>query len=46
MTRKIVLILVLIGLVATQVGCHTVQGLGRDISAAGEAISEAAGEAL
>lgn len=46
MIRKMVLVLVLIGLAATQIGCNTVQGIGRDISTAGEAISEAAGDAL
>ena len=46
MLRKTILVLVLISLAATLVGCNTVQGIGRDISAAGEAITEAAAEAL
>ena len=42
MIRKVVMILILICLVATLVGCNTIEGMGRDISEAGEAISDAA----
>ena len=42
MIRKVVMILILVGLVVTFVGCNTIEGMGRDISEAGEAISEAA----
>jgi predicted small secreted protein len=42
MIRKVLLILALLGMALAAVGCNTIQGAGRDISTAGEAISEAA----
>ena len=45
MIKKTVLVLILVGLTAALVGCHTIRGAGRDISGAGEAITEAAGGA-
>jgi predicted small secreted protein len=44
MIKKAVLLFVLMGLSAALVGCQTVAGIGRDISTAGELITEAAGE--
>jgi len=35
---KVVLLLVAVGVVFSIYGCNTVQGLGRDIESAGEAI--------
>ena len=43
MIKKTMLALVLVALLAALVGCNTIRGAGRDISAAGEAITEAAG---
>jgi predicted small secreted protein len=43
MIRKTVLVLALLALVVSLVGCNTIRGAGRDIAAAGEAIAEAAG---
>lgn len=43
MTRKVVLVLVLLGMMVASVGCNTVRGIGRDISAVGDALSDAAG---
>jgi predicted small secreted protein len=43
MVKKVVLLFVLMGLTAALVGCQTVAGIGRDISTAGEVITEAAG---
>ena len=45
MIKKTMLALVLVALLAALVGCNTSRGAGRDISAAGEAITEAAGGA-
>ncbi len=43
MTRKVVLVLVLLGMLVASAGCNTVRGIGRDISAVGDALSDAAG---
>ena len=43
MTRKVVIVLVLLGMMVASVGCNTVRGIGRDISAVGDALSDAAG---
>ena len=40
---SLVLFLVLLGLSVASVGCNTFRGLGRDLSNAGDAITEAAG---
>ena len=45
MIKKMILALVLVALTSALVGCNTIRGAGRDISAAGEAITEAAGGA-
>jgi predicted small secreted protein len=41
--KKVVLVLVLLGLVSATLGCNTMRGVGKDISAAGDALSHAAG---
>ena len=43
MVRKAILLFVLLGLLVASLGCNTFRGLGRDISNAGDAITEAAG---
>ena len=43
MIRKALLVLVLVGMLFAALGCHTVEGMGEDISSLGSAISEAAG---
>jgi predicted small secreted protein len=43
MTRKVMLVLILLGTMVASVGCNTVRGVGRDISAVGDALSDAAG---
>lgn len=40
MVRKVLLVLVLVGVVFSLVGCQTVQGLGEDIKWIGEKGSE------
>lgn len=45
MIKKIALVLSLIGMLIVAASCNTIRGAGRDISAAGEAIEEAAGGA-
>jgi predicted small secreted protein len=45
MVRKSILTLVLLGLLVASLGCNTFRGLGRDISNAGDAITQAAGGA-
>jgi predicted small secreted protein len=42
MIRKVLLVLALLGMALAATSCNTIQGAGRDIAAAGEAISEAA----
>ncbi len=42
MLRKALLVLVLVGMLFAALGCHTVQGVGEDISSLGHAMSEAA----
>jgi len=41
MIRKALLVLVLIGMLFVALGCHTVEGIGEDISTLGHAMSEA-----
>lgn len=41
MIRRILLIAGLALLIALFAGCHTVQGIGRDITAVGEAVEDA-----
>lgn len=41
MIRKVLLVLALLGMALAAASCNTIQGVGRDISTAGEAISEA-----
>ena len=41
MARKIVIVLTLMLLIPTCIGCQTVQGLGRDITSVGEAVEDA-----
>ena len=41
MIRKIVLIAALALLITLFAGCHTVQGIGHDITAVGEAVEDA-----
>ena len=43
MTKRILTGLVLLGILVAAAGCHTVRGIGRDLSEAGDAITEAAG---
>jgi predicted small secreted protein len=43
MIRKALLALVLAGMLFAAMGCHTVEGVGEDISSLGHAMSEAAG---
>jgi len=42
MIRRIILVLALTCVLIAAVGCNTVEGMGRDISDLGHAISEAA----
>ena len=46
MIRKMLLTLALIGVLLTAFGCNTVAGLGRDISTVGNALSDAAHDAV
>jgi predicted small secreted protein len=46
MARKILLILALLVMVVSLVGCQTVQGVGRDITWTGEACGEVVDGAL
>jgi predicted small secreted protein len=39
--RKLILVLVLGALCVSALGCNTVQGVGRDIEVAGEALQDA-----
>jgi len=43
MLKKAVLLLVLAVLTIASFGCNTIRGVGRDISAVGDALSDAAG---
>ena len=43
MTKRILTGLVLLGILVAAAGCHTVRGIGRDLSEVGDAITEAAG---
>jgi predicted small secreted protein len=43
MLRKAVLLLALLVLTAASLGCNTIRGVGRDISAVGDALTDAAG---
>jgi predicted small secreted protein len=43
MVKKAVLLLVLAVLTMASFGCNTIRGVGRDISAVGDALSDAAG---
>jgi len=45
MTKKVLLALTLLGILVAVASCNTVRGIGRDVSIAGEAITEAAGGA-
>jgi predicted small secreted protein len=42
MAKKVLLVLVVVGMLVAAVGCNTVEGAGRDISSLGSAIAEAA----
>jgi predicted small secreted protein len=43
MIKRMLLILALLGMLVAIASCNTVRGVGRDVSIAGEAITEAAG---
>jgi predicted small secreted protein len=43
MIKKAALLLVLLVLTTVSLGCNTIRGVGRDISAVGDALSDAAG---
>ncbi len=40
--RKIAALVVLVGFVAGAVGCNTIEGMGKDVKAAGGAVEKAA----
>lgn len=44
MIRRSVMLLALAGVMLLPVGCHTVEGFGRDVSAAGDTVSHTARE--